>query len=123
MDAAGCFIEHITSGQYFRLFTFQLKAVFPFKDVAKNEPRMSMFGRSRARWEGQFKNGHVPAVEAHRRKVPIIDAVYGGCSVRFRTIQHNKSQARQPHLKKLSSMFHQTRIASALVSLIDPYCV
>jgi hypothetical protein len=47
MDAAGRFIEHITSRQYFLLFTFHLKAAFPFKDVAKNETRMS-FGRSKS---------------------------------------------------------------------------
>jgi hypothetical protein len=39
-----------------------VKAVFPFKDVAKNEARMSMFGRSRARWEGQLKDGHLPTL-------------------------------------------------------------
>jgi len=42
MDAAGRLIEHITGRQHLLLFTFQLKAVFPFKDVAKNETRMNM---------------------------------------------------------------------------------
>ena len=52
MDAAGRFIEHIASRQYLLLFTFQLKAIFPFKDVPKNETGMSMFGRGGAGWEG-----------------------------------------------------------------------
>ena len=79
MDAAGRFIEHITSRQYLFRFTFQLKAVFPFKDVAKNETRMSMFGRSRARWESQLKDGHLPAIEANRRKVALVYSLYAGC--------------------------------------------
>jgi len=44
MDAAGRVIEQITSRQYFLLFTFQLKAVFPLKDVAKNEPGCACLG-------------------------------------------------------------------------------
>ena len=112
MDAAGRLIEHITSPQYFLLFTFQLKAVFPFKDVAKNETRMSMFGRSRARWEGQLKDGDLPAIQANWRKFALVYGVYAGCGGRFRTIQYNQSQARQTSLKKLSTMFHEPRIDS-----------
>src|SRR5260370_36108493 len=110
MDATGRFIEHVTSRQYFLLFTFQLKAVFPFKDVAKNETRMSMFGRSRARWEGQLKDGHLPAIEANWRKFALVYGLYAGRGGRFRTIQDNQSQARQTSLKKLSTRFHQPRI-------------
>jgi len=106
MDTAGRFIEHIASRQYLLLFTFQLKAVLPCKDVAKNETRMSMFGRSRVRWEGQLKDGHLPAIEANWRKFPLVDRLYAGCGARFRTIQYNQSQARQTSLKKLSTMFH-----------------
>src|ERR1035438_8997859 len=110
MDAAGRFIEHITSRQYLFRFTFQLKAVFPLKDVAKNETRMSMFGRSRARWEGQLKDGHLPAIEGNWRKFPLVDGLYAGRGARFRTIQNNQSHARQTSLKKLSTMFHEPRI-------------
>src|ERR1035438_172141 len=115
MDAAGSLIEHLTSRQYLLLFTFQLKAVFPFKDVAKDEARMSMLGRSRARWKGQLKDGHLPAIEASWRKFPLVDGLYAGCGVGFRTIQYNQSQARQTSLKKLSTMFHEPRIDSVLV--------
>src|ERR1700730_4654185 len=113
MDAPGRFIEHITSRQYLLLLTFQLKAVLPFKDVAKNETRMRMFGRNRARWGSQLKDGHLPAIEGHWRKFPLVDRLYAGCGGRFRMIQYNQSHARQTSLKKLSTMFHELRI--------DPY--
>src|SRR5260370_1049815 len=95
MDTAGRFIKHIASRQYLLLFTFQLKPVLPFKDVAKNETRMSMFGRSRVRWEGQLKDGHLPAIEANWRKFPLVDRLYAGFGARFRTIQDNVCEARQ----------------------------
>jgi hypothetical protein len=110
MNAAGRFVEHIASRQYFLLFTFQLKAVFPFKDVAKNKTRMNMFGRRRARWEGQLKDGQLPAIEANWRKFTLVYGLYAGCGWRFRTIQYNQSHARQTSLKKLSTMLHEPRI-------------
>jgi len=76
---------------------------------------MSMFGRSRARWDGQLKDGHLPSIEANWRKFPLVYGLYAGCGGRFRTIRYNQSQARQTSLKKLSTMFHEPRIDSVLV--------
>jgi len=117
MDVAGRFLEHVTSRQYLLLFTFELKAVFSLKHVAKNETWMSMFGRSRAGWEGQLKDGHLPAIEANAnwRKFALVCGLYAGCGGSFRTIQCNQSQARQTNLKKLSTRFHEPRIDSVLV--------
>jgi len=115
MDVAGRFLEYVTSRQYLLLFTFELKAVFSLKHVAKNETGMSMFGRSRAGWEGQLKDGHLPAIEANWRKFAQVYGFYAGCGGSFRTIQCNQSQARQTNLKKLSTRFHEPRIDSVLV--------
>src|SRR5258708_6624225 len=115
MNAAGRLIEHVTGRRHILLFSFQLKAVFPCKDVAKDETRMSMFGRNRVRWEGQLKHGHLPAIEAHWWKIPLVYGLYAGCGGRFRTIQYNHSQACQTSLEKLSPMFHRPRIDYLLV--------
>ena len=74
-----------------------------------------MFGRSRARWDGELKDGHLPSIEANWRKFPLVYGLYAGCDGRFRTIRYNQSQARQTSLKKLSTMFHEPRIDSVLV--------
>jgi hypothetical protein len=60
--------------------------------------------------EGQLKDGHLPAIDAYWRKIPLVYGLYAGCGGRFRTIQYNQSHARQTSLKKSSTMFHEPRI-------------
>jgi len=76
-------VEHFATRQYFVGLPLQAQTGAAIENVAKDEPWMSMLGRTKSGWAGEFNGCHLPAVRPQRRQVSLVNGPSAECGIGF----------------------------------------